>query len=371
MRGSLALATLAVMASLSAAAAQDAQSILTTMRAKQLARWATVDNYTVRQTLLDAPGIEKLPSGAPVYFEKTTEGGETAFRMVPQKEYMREAMRKAGCPEMTPDDMRLYARGYDLLGPALSRGGGDMPANGGMPGVDLGTQAGDIAEMLRGIAAAEDTDRSPDATVAAGPAMAFVQRARLEGVEPALASTYGPDGNGQDRAAFHLVAEGLSDVPLPQPEGGGRFTLQRIGLWVDTAEYVPLRLLMEGTLESGGRAEPITIERLDLAYAPAGPLYEPRQHVYRLSGLMGAMSEKDARKLEKAREQLAEIKAKLAAMPASQRAMVMKMMGSQMQRLEEMTSTGDLTSVVNVVDIAVNKGPPLPVDPDGKSLTCR
>ncbi len=370
---SITLAALASMALAAPLTAQDAQTILRTMREKQLERWQGVENYTIRQVAAGVPDLQAGGvKGTPVYYEKTSIAGEPGFRMVPQREYMREAMRAAGCAEMTPDQMRQFATGYDMLGSALSRGGGDMPASGGIPGLDLGEQAHQMAEMLRGVAEAEDSDTSPDATVAAGPLAEFARRARLAGREAVLATGYLPGRPGQKRDAYRIVAEDLSDVPLQQAEGGGRFTLDSISLWIDAEEYVPLRMVMGGRLESDGKVAPMTIEKWDLSYASAGPLYEARQHVYHISGLMAGLSDKDRREMEKARRQVAEMKEKLAAMPdGPQKKMMLKMMGPQMSRLEQMTEGGDLTSTIDVVDIEVNAGPPLPVGPDGRPVDCR
>jgi hypothetical protein len=76
---------------------------------------------------------------------------------------------------------------------------------------------------------------------------------------------------------------------------------------------------------------------------------------------MPALSEKEQKELEDAQKELEKAKKQLAAMPEQQRDMVMKMMGSQMEKLEQMTAGGgDITSITDVVSIAVNEGPPTP-----------
>ena len=85
---------------------------------------------------------------------------------------------------------------------------------------------------------------------------------------------------------FILLADNLGDIKLEQPKDGGEFKLEKVHLWVDSEHYVPLRLLMEGTVEVDGKKTPISIEKLDLDYKQAGPLYESHQRVHKLSGLM-------------------------------------------------------------------------------------
>jgi hypothetical protein len=104
----------------------------------------------------------------------------------------------------------------------------------------------------------------------------------------------------------------------------------------------------------------MTIEKLDQDYAQAGPRYESRRQVYRLSGLMSGMSEKERKQMEEAKKQMEEAKKKLAGMPDDQKEMVMKMMGGQMEKLEKMMEGNAVESVTRVVSIAVNEGPPTP-----------
>lgn len=357
---SLSVAVLATIVCFAGAAAQDAQSILKTMREKQVQRWATVQNYTVHMSLRGAP---EMARSAPIYYQRTTVGGRPAFRMVPQKEYMRAAMRQAGCPEMTPDQMKEYAVGLDIMGGAVSRGGGDMPA---IP-VEGVTQQ--MAEAIWLTADAEESDTSSDATVEASPAAELVRRARVDGTEQVYAGIVDAKHPEIKHEAYRIVAGGLSDIDLAQPEGDAKLTLERITLWIDKAEYVPLGLLMEGNVEANGKTTPMQIEEHELGYAPAGPLYEAREYVYRISGMMEGMSDKDRAEMEDAKKQVAEMKAKLEAMPEGpQKAMIMKMMKPQIDRLEQMTKTGEFSAVTDVDRIDVNQGPPVRVGPDGKLL---
>jgi hypothetical protein len=332
-----------------AGAQPTAQSILAAVRAKQAERWATVDNYTVTLSVRDSGNLQ-----APIYYEKMTVDGKPAFRMVPRAEYEQKAQEEAGFPPLTPEAMKEMAQGLDMVGAAVAGGGGDMPP------MDLRGMTGQMSDFLRFGATAEVGDGRAEAVNAAHDMEQFAARARLEGTEKVTASGKDP---GEKRDAYRIVADDLSDITLDQPEGDAEFTLKKVSLWIDTENYVPLRLLMEGNVEAKGKTSPMTIEKQDLDYAPAGPLYESRQQVFTLGGMMAGMSEKDRKDLEKARKELEKAKQQLADMPEDQRKMVMKMMGSKMEQMEQMASGGDITSITDVVNIAVNEGPPTPYGP--------
>jgi hypothetical protein len=168
---------------------------------------------------------------------------------------------------------------------------------------------------------------------------------------------------GQKRDAYRLVADNLTDIQLEQPKGDAKFTLDKATLWLDKEQLVPIRLLMEGKVESKGKTTPLTIEKLDLDYKQVGPLYESHRQVYRLAGMMAGMSDKDRKKMEKAQADMEKARAQLESMPPAQRAMVEKMMGSQMDKLDAMVSGDAVTSETEVVSIAINEGPPTPFGP--------
>jgi hypothetical protein len=329
--------------------ALDAQSILDSVRAKQAERWASVDNYTVTLSVEDAGGLE-----TPVYYEKMEVDGKPTFRMVPPTEYAREMNEQAGFPPLTPEEMEEMAKGYDMLGDALARGGGDMPA------MDVRGMTGQMSMFMRVNASHKEDDGRGDAKDAMQDMAEFAQRAKLKGTEHIAASAANPD---QTREAYVLVAEGLSDVKLEQPKGDAKYTLDKVSMWIDKEHSVPLRLLMELQIESKGKKMPMTIEKLDLDYKQVGPLYESHQQVYKISGLMSGMTDKERKEMEKAQKEMEKAKKDLEKMPKQQRDMVMKMMGSQMEKLEQMTAGNAITSVTDVVSIAVNEGPPTPYGP--------
>lgn len=314
-----------VAATMMGAPQQSAQQILETARERQEQRWSTVENYTVVQSVL---GNE-----VPTYYEKILVGADRrpTFRVVPTSEYGPQdgAQQRAGMADayaMLADSME----GQGALGmtaPMLR----DMSAF---------LRAGETAEVNDGRADAEES--SADLTT-------FMARAQLVGREAV-------DG----REAFLIRAKDLSGLEIDQPDDNGKFTIQSVSLWIDVTEYVPLRLQMEGEVRSDGKSTPLSIEKLDQAYRNVGPLYEPHRQVLRMTGLQAAMDPKQRAEMERAQEQMKQMKAQLAAMPESQRRLIEGRMKPAMEQMERM-SAGDgsvFETIIDVVSIRINEGPP-------------
>jgi hypothetical protein len=346
MRRTLALIPLILIASSSAAT--DASSILDAARAKQLARWKNVENYTITYRVNDSGGLQ-----APIYYEKVKVGGRTTFRMVTAAEYYRVTSEQAGFPP-GKEVMAGIGPGLDMLTDAMAAGGGDMPP------MDLRGMTSQMSMFVQAGVSAKENDGRADAAEALDDFAEFARRARLAGTEQ-VAATSGTQA--ATREAYRLEAEGLSDIKLEQPKENATFTLKKVTLWLDKEQLVPLRLLMEGEAENKGKKSPIGIEKLDLDYKQVGPLHESHHQVYRLSGLMSNLSDKDRKEMEKAKAEFEKAKAQLESMPPQQREMVEKMMKGQMAKFEAMTSGDAVESSTDVVSLAVNEGPPTPYGP--------
>ena len=168
---------------------------------------------------------------------------------------------------------------------------------------------------------------------------AFSDSAELVGTE-----------NVDGREAHHLVAENL-DRARGFGEGG-EFTLQTVNVWIDADEYVPLRMIMDGTMDTDGTPRPVTIETIERDYrkVPGSNMYEPYQQVMRLTG---EMADETKRQMEEAREQLAEFDRQLAEMPENQRQMMMNMMGEQIEMMRKMAAGDGIEIVTDVRSITV------------------
>ncbi len=168
---------------------------------------------------------------------------------------------------------------------------------------------------------------------------AFSESAELVGTETV-------DG----QKAYHLVAENL-DRKRSYAEDQ-EFVLQTVNVWIDAEQYVPLRMVMDGTMDTDGTPRPVTIENIERDYreVPGSNMYEPYQQVMRLTG---EMADETKRQMEQAREQLQEFDKQLAEMPESQRQMMMNMMGEQIEMMRKMAAGDGIEIVTTVRSITV------------------
>ena len=168
---------------------------------------------------------------------------------------------------------------------------------------------------------------------------AFSESAELVGTETV-------DG----REAYHLVAENLDRKRSLNDEQ--EFVLQTINAWIDTDKYVPLKIVMDGTMETDGTPRPVTIETIERDYrtVPDSNMYEPYQQVMRLTG---EMAEETKRQMEQARTHLADLDKQLAEMPESQREMMMNMMGDKIEMMRKMAAGDGIEIITTVRSITV------------------
>ena len=339
---SLSLSVLAVATLTSTATPQEAKDIFKSAQARQAERYATVDNYSVVQSM---GGIETSQ-----YFEKFEVNGQPAFRLVPILEYQ-GAVGMDGEP-LTADELREMADATEEASEEVSK---QMGGQTGMaPGMDMSEMLMTNATFYRAAAAgldeAEEGDWGRDDAARKVDGMAqFARRAKVVGKETI-------DG----REAYVLRAEDLSDIVMSQPDDEAQYSLQTVTAWVDTEELVMLRLKMDGTLEREGQTRDMTIESLQQDYRQVGPLYESYRQVMRISGLMGEMSEKDRKEMEKAKKEMEKMEAQLDEMPASARSMVEGQMKKYRTMMDAMMNDGTMETTFDVVRIEVNQGPPVP-----------
>ncbi len=305
---------------------QSAQQIFETARERQEQRWSTVENYTVVQSVL---GNE-----VPTYYEKILVGEDRrpAFRVVPPSEYG---------PQGGAQPVAGMADAYAMLA--------DSMEGQGALGMSTAPMLRDMSGFLRAGETAEVNDGRSDAEGRSADMARLTERARLVGRETV-------DG----REAFLIRADDLSDIEIDQPDDNGKFTIHSVSMWIDVTEYVPLRLKMDGEVQSEGKVTPISIDKLDQDYRRVGPLYEPHRQVLRMTGLQAAMDPKQQAEMERAQEKMKEMKAQLAAMPESQRRLIEGRMKPAMEQMERM-SAGDgslFETVIDVVNIRINEGPP-------------
>jgi hypothetical protein len=132
--------------------------------------------------------------------------------------------------------------------------------------------------------------------------------------------------------------------------------LESVSMCLDTEDYVPRRLILDGQTSMDGEARPVTITSLMSDYREVEGLLQAFKTEISMSGLSSSSMSPEDR--EKTRKQLADARAKLAEMPEAQRAMVEKMMGGQIDKMEQMLADDALTFTFVVQDVKVNAGPP-------------
>lgn len=173
-----------------------------------------------------------------------------------------------------------------------------------------------------------------------------VDHVRLQGTETV-----------QGRTTHVLAIDDLSTLPgfAPVPQEAGEVELRRATLYLDAADHVIRRMVMEGTTNVDGRSQPITMEFQLEDYRDIQGLMHPFRSVMKTTGPAPGMSPAD---IEEARRSLEEMKATMAKMSEAERKMVAGMIEPQLKQLEQMLSGGGMEFVVEVTDLQVNTGPP-------------
>lgn len=161
-----------------------------------------------------------------------------------------------------------------------------------------------------------------------------------------LVGTESVDGKN----TYHLVARNLNRTE--EFSAGHSFTLQNVNVWVDTDMYVPLKMTMDGLLDTDGTPRPVTMDKQDLDYrdVPGSNMYESYKQIMNMNGVM---SDETREQVEEARVQLEEFDQELASMPESQREMMMNMMGDQIEMVRKLAAGDGLEIVTEVVSITV------------------
>lgn len=332
--------------------AQDPQSIMQLMLEKQRERANGVNTYVVDQSVM-GNRVQR-------YFERATvlsEDGEQYDVFRPQQAGAdscdKEAQRVPD--EMTPEMYEQAAQAYETTGDAMANEIEDGLEQAGLPrGLLAATGAdpwatfdprammGGGAMFMRGVGEAKRQQAIENAQADSSvPEMReFAENAQLVGTEQI-------DG----REAFHLRAE---DLNLTQTSDGQTYTINAVDSWIDTKEYVPLRMVLTGVATEDGVSRPIEMEKRDLDYrnVPNSGMYESYRQVMRISGVMTAEQQAE---MAEAQKQMAEMEQQLAQMPPAQRDMIMRQMGPQMEMMKSMASGGGLEMETVVHRIIVNQ----------------
>jgi hypothetical protein len=137
-------------------------------------------------------------------------------------------------------------------------------------------------------------------------------------------------------------------------EDGKTAKITRAILWIDEARLAELKFRFEGTMEDGNESRDFFVEAVnsDFRNPPGcGDMYEPYRRVMRMGGML---DDAQMAEMAEARAQLAEFDAQMAALPAEQRQMMERLMGSQMEMLRGMTGDGAMEFAEQIEEIICN-----------------
>lgn len=331
--------------------AQDVKSILETAREKQAERWEGVETYVVDQTAMGTR-VQSFYARAEV---ADSDGvPHTVFRPIFGNVDPCVAGGQNTLADASPEELDQIADAYEMTGDALGSEIEDGLEEAGLPRgllaatgsdpwatFDPRVMMGGGAQMYRAMADAKRQraidDAAPDDSLKE--ADLFADGATLVGTETI-----------EGRKAFHIRRDNLSIV---QESEGDSFTIDTMDMWIDAEMYVPLKMIMSGVATSGKESRPMQMESLKLDYrtVPGSNMYESYRQVSKMAGVLTPEQQAE---MQEAQVQMAEFEKQLAQMPASQRDMIMRQMGPQMDMMKSMASGGGIEMVTEIHDIVVN-----------------
>jgi len=349
-RKSVLIVAAAAALSNTAAVAQDARSIMETARQKQLERWEGVDAYVVDQSTMG-----QAVSTWFVRTEVEQPDGSMGIVFLPMSEIQLNN-DPCGIGQMTDEDLAVFSAGSTMAGdamgseiddglaaaglpPGLLAATGSDPWNTMDPRVMMGGYSDFLTAAVHSQREMDAYDPDTDAQAKLDELAGFLDNATLVGTETV-------DG----RTAFHLNATGINQV---QKQDGQEYHMESISLFVDSEMYVPLMMRVDGTMVSGNESQPMTLENSSSDYrkVPGSNLYESYRQVMKMSGIMTAEQEAQ---MQEAQAQMVEFEQQMASMPDSQRQMMEKMMGPQLETMRSMSKGNGFQTEIIVSSIRVN-----------------
>lgn len=349
-----------------AQAARDARSVIERVLEKRAERLAGVENYTIVQTVNGAE--------ATLYFERVEVNGVTMFRIVPPEEYQGKALERAGLggaagggPGGGPPSL---LEGLPLPGGATLPGGIPLPGLlarlPGMPGAGGAASGGLQQQLLQkgmqgltGLPASGGDNGVQEALFSVQGLMDLAETGRLDGREAV------------DGVDTHVLrTDRIQDPELArQLSAGAGFTVRSLVVWIDVDEYLPRRSRVTGEVTIGGRSQELTIEVLESDYRRVEGMLEPFRRLIRMPGMGAALAASDParaaqiqRDMQQNLARRQEIEKMLAQMPPEQRRLAEAQLGPGFARMQGIAETGlgDGETVIEVVELRVNAGPPTP-----------
>lgn len=176
---------------------------------------------------------------------------------------------------------------------------------------------------------------------------------------PELASraTIAGHGSVEGRDTWIIEVTDLEDLDFEgmTPAGvGGEFRPTGMRFQVGTEDDLLRQIHVTGEVASeGSEPRPVEMTASLLDYRTVDGMPYPFQARIRVQGLAGAMSREEQ---AAARQQLQQLRERMANMPEQQREMMEQMMGSQLENLEKMVEGGPVDVTVEATSVEVNRG---------------
>jgi hypothetical protein len=345
------------------AVAETPTEIRKEMDSRKRASLGNISNFSVMKTTMGMCTLE--------HFEKestgSTDGRGTVeyMRLVPITEVMQRRSPDSPLAQASPGDLEHAADVLRQQGPAMDQAMRNEMQTAGLPGnlsflltnpppdkPWLSPMPGDMmdnyAMMLDAAAEGKRQDARNEAEAEQeakrDPLAGVAELTRIAGHETI-----------NSRPAIYLIAENLG---LRQLTNDQEFILNDLHLWVDAENYVPLKMQMIGVANAGGEMREMRIEREDMGYRTVpgcGSMYEPQRSVMRMSGVLNAAEQAQ---MDEARLKMAEFESQMASLPQSQRDMIMRQMGPQLEMFRGMAEGQGIEVVSLTTGMRCNAGLP-------------
>ncbi len=330
--------------------ADSAREILEISQQRQVERWKGVNAYVEDRTMMG-----QTVSTWFVRTEYKDDAGQQQTFFVPMT--ATQIQNRQCDVGLSPEELDFFASSSEMTGNAVAEDnkkrtgneagfpGGEFAASGTDPWNTMNPRVmmGGNAEFLRAAADAKRADQAYDPTDDARESLNhmqdFIEKAELLGTETV-------DG----RKAWHLRATGLNHV---EKNDGSEYRIEAISMFVDTGEYVPLLMKMDGTMTSEGKTQPMTMETLQADYrsVPGSSMYESYRQVMSMSGML---TPEQQAQMADAQKQLAEFEKQKKSMSPQQLAMMESMMGPQLKMMENMANGKGIEFETLVDSIRIN-----------------
>ncbi len=154
---------------------------------------------------------------------------------------------------------------------------------------------------------------------------------------------------------WKIEIENLQDLDAVPDVGDGETEMspEKGTFWIGRDDLLLHRFHVDGTMTREGSTNPIAIDVRMSDYRTVDGLTYPFRTTMSMSGAQAGLTSEE---VAEAKRSLAEMKARMAEMPAEQRKMMEQMMGGQLGQLEKMVGGEAMSTELVVKEVKVNTG---------------